>query len=92
MIFSTDEARDILRIDGTDNDAQISALVSAIPDYLNHTTGYSAAGDVYSPVAQTAWRFILQQWYYGENADTEKLQRVIDCLLKALSAERTLAQ
>jgi hypothetical protein len=30
----------------------------------------------------------LQLWYFGENSDTDKLQRVIDCLLKALAAER----
>jgi len=89
MIFNIEEARDILRIDGEDNDGQITALVAAIPDYLTETTGYTAAGD-YSPVAKTAGRFILQQWYYGENADTDKLQRVIDCLLKALSAERAI--
>jgi len=39
-------------------------------------------------IAMTAGRFLLQLWYFGENADTDKLQRVIDCLLKALSAER----
>lgn len=88
-MFTADEARNILRIDGTDNDAEIMALVSAIPDYLYHSTGYKAAGD-FSPVALTAGRFLLWQWYYGENADTGKLQRVIDCLLKALSAEREL--
>ena len=89
MIFNIEEARDILRIDGEDNDGQITALVAAIPDYLTETTGYEAAGG-FSPVAKTAGRFILQQWYYGENADTDKLQRVIDCLLKALSAERAI--
>ena len=65
------------------------ALIEALPPYLYHTTGYQATGE-YSPVAKTAARFILWQWYYGENADTDKLQRVIDCLLKALSAERAL--
>ena len=89
MIFDITEARDILRIDGADNDNIIIPLVEAIPPYLTETTGYSAAGD-YSPVAKTAGRFILQQWYYGENSDTDKLQRVIDCLLKALSAERAI--
>ena len=87
-MFTIDEARNILRIDGTDNDAEISALVDALPDYLYHTTGYQSDGGVYSPVALTAGRFILWQWYYGENADTDKIQRVIDTLLKALSAER----
>lgn len=89
-IFTVDEARDILRLDGTANDEQIAALVAALPGYLHATTGYLTAGD-FSPVARTAARFILWQWYYGENADTDKLQRVIDCLLKALSAERAIS-
>lgn len=87
MIFTVEEARDILRLDGSDNDAIIEPLIEALPPYLEATTGYTAAGD-YSPVARAAGRFLLQLWYYGENADTDKLQRVINCLLKALSAER----
>ena len=90
MIFSLNEANEILHLDGGDNDAQVLALIEALPPYLYHTTGYQATGE-YSPVAKTAARFILWQWYYGENADTDKVQRVIDCLLKALSAERALS-
>ena len=90
MMFTLEEARDILRVDGTDNDAQISALVSAIPDYLKATTGYDSEVMGYSPIAQTAGRFVLWLWYYGESSDTDKVQRVIDCLLKALSAEREM--
>ncbi len=86
MIFTVDEARDILRIDGTDSDPQITALVGAIPAYLEITVGYKTTGG-YSPLAKTAARFILQLWYFGESADTEKLQRVIDSLLKALAYE-----
>ena len=89
MIFSLNEANEILHLDGGDNDAQGMALIEALPPYLYHTTGYQATGE-YSPVAKTAARFILWQWYYGESADTDKVQRVIDCLLKALSAERAL--
>ena len=89
MIFSLNEANEILHLDGGDNDAQVMALIEALPFYLYHTTGYQATGE-YSPVAKTAARFILWQWYYGESADTDKVQRVIDCLLKALSAERAL--
>ena len=89
MIFRLNEANEILHLDGGDNDAQVMALIEALPPYLYHTTGYQATGE-YSPVAKTAARFILWQWYYGENADTDKVQRVIDCLLKALSAERAL--
>jgi len=81
-----------LRIDGDENDGQIAALVTAIPPFLTHTTGYTARRGKFSPVARTAARFILQLWYYGEQSDTAKLERVIDCLLKALSAERELSQ
>ena len=90
MIFTIEEAREILRIDGSENDEMIYALLSAVPPYLEATTGYVAVNG-YSPLAQAAGRFLLQLWYYGENADTDKLQRVIDSLLKALSAERAQA-
>jgi len=88
-IFTIDEARDILRIDGTDNDPQIIALVEAIPAYLEITAGYEADTETgaFSPLAKTAARFILQLWYFGESSDTDKLNRVIDNLLKALSYE-----
>lgn len=87
MIFTVEEANEILHLDGGANDAQLQALIEALPPYLYSTTGYIPLGD-YSPVAKTAARFILWQWYYGENSDTDKMQRVIDTLLKALSAER----
>ena len=90
MILTIEEARDILRLDGSDNDAQITALVEAIPPYLKETTGYTAKRGKYSPVSRTAARFILQQWYFGEHGDVDKTQRVVDCLLKALSAEREI--
>ena len=89
MIITLEEARDTLRLDGNDNDIHIIALLEAIPPYLQHTTGYVATGD-YSPVARTAAKFILQQWYFDSTAETDKIQRVIDNLLKALSAEREL--
>jgi len=90
MILSIEEAREILRLDNGDNDEIITPLIVAIPPFLHETTGYRAKRGNFSPVARTAARFILQQWYFGENADTDKLQRVIDCLLKALSAERAI--
>ena len=88
MIFTIEEARDILRIDGSDNDGMIYALLSAVPPFLEATTGYKPADGIYSPLAQAAGRFLLWLWYYGESSDTDKVQRVIDSLLKALSAER----
>lgn len=91
MILTIQEGRDILRLDGPDNDAIITPIIVAIPDFLYQTTGYrKRQRGQFSPVSRTAARFILQLWYYGENADTVKLERVIDCLLKALSAERVI--
>ena len=87
MIFTIEQARDILRIDGDDNDPQITALIAAIPAYLEITAGYIANDDEFSPLAKTAGKFLLQLWYYGENSDTDKLNKVIDSLLKALSYE-----
>lgn len=87
-MFTIEEAREILRLDGADNDAIIYPLIDSIPPYLEATTGYSPADGDYSPLAITAGQFLLQLWYFGENSDTDKLQRVIDCLLKALAAER----
>lgn len=71
--------------------ADASLAASLFWQYLEAATGYTAAAGEFSPVARAAGRFLLQLWYYGENADTDKLQRVIDCLLKALSAERAKA-
>jgi len=87
MIFTIEQARDILRIDGADNDVQIQSLIAAIPSYLDITAGYVADGE-YSPLAKTAAGFILQLWYYGENSDTAKLNKIIDSLLKTLTYEK----
>lgn len=80
------EARDYLRIDGTDNDGIISPLLTAIPGYIELTTGMTAAQQDTEPLAITASKFILLLWYNPEQADNVKLERVIESLLKGLSA------
>ena len=84
-IFTVEEAREILRIDGEDNDTLIAPLVDAIPGYLEVSTGYRARKGIYSPLARTVAGFLLQLWYNADGLDTEKLQRTIDNMLKALS-------
>ncbi|WP_373482600.1 head-tail connector protein [Acetobacterium sp.] len=80
------EARDYLRLDGTDNDGVITPLLSAIPDYIETTTGMSATQQATEPLADTVSKFLLALWYNAEGTETEKLERTINSLLKVLTA------
>jgi hypothetical protein len=83
--MTLDQAREFLRVDGTDNDIIIVSLLDAIPGYIEVTTGMTAAQQEAEPLATTAGKFILKLWYNAEQTDSEKLQRTIDGLLKALT-------
>lgn len=85
-MLSLGEARDYLRVDGTDNDGVISPLLSAIPDYIETTTGMSAAQQATEPLADTVSKFLLALWYNAEGTETEKLERTINSLLKVVAA------
>lgn len=84
-MLSIDKAREWLRIDGTDNDAVIYDLLEAVPGYIEVATGMTAAQQDTEPLAEAASKFIVQLWYNAEQSDSEKLQRTIDGLLKALT-------
>jgi hypothetical protein len=84
-MLTLDQAREALRLDSTDNDAIIAGLLAAIPDYIELATGLTAEQQAAQPLADTASRFILLLWYNAEQADSDKLQRTIDSLLKSLS-------
>lgn len=86
MLIEVEEARDILRLDGDDNDAIIVPLLESIPPYLEVKTGRSWDEEEVHPLAQTATKFILQLWYNPQDKDTEQLKRTIDGLLGALTA------
>ncbi len=90
-MITVEEAREYLRLDGTDNDGIISPLLDAIPGYIELTTGMTAAQQATEPLAKTASKFLLLLWYNPEQADVEKIQRVIDNLLKGLSALATVS-
>lgn len=85
MVLNLEEAREHLRIDGTDNDEIILSLLEAIPDYIEVTTGMTPEQQETEPLARTASKFILQLWYNAEQTDSEKLQKTIDGLLKSLT-------
>lgn len=86
MILTLEEAKDTLRIDGTDNDFIILQLVEAIPNYLETTTGHRWDSEPINPLAKTTASFILQLWYKEHGKDTEVLKRTIDNLLGTLTA------
>lgn len=86
-MLTLEKAREWLRIDGTDNDEIIMSLVAAASDYIEITTGMSAAQQEEEPLAETAEKFLIQLWYNAEQSESEKLQRTIDGLLKALTVK-----
>lgn len=85
MIITLSEAREHLRIDGTDNDSIIESLIVAIPGYIEITTGMTPEQQSIEPLVNTVSKFLLQLWYNAEQTDSDKLQRTIDGLLKALT-------
>lgn len=84
-MVTLDQAREWLRLDGTDNDFIISGLLSAVPGYIETTTGLAVANQNSEPLVDTITKFLLTLWYNAEQAEAERLQRVIDGLLKTLT-------
>ena len=84
-MLTIEKAREWLRLDNSDNDAIISGLIDSAVEYITLTTGLSEAEQENSTLAETAQKFLLTLWYDPEQADSDKLQRSIDNLLKALS-------
>ena len=83
--MTIEEAREWLRLDNSDNDEIIKALLVAIPNYIEVSTGMSKEQQDTEPLVYTVSKFILQLWYNAEQAESEKLQRTIDSLLKAIT-------
>ncbi len=79
------DACKILRVDPGDNDDLINALLDAIPDYIETTTGLLICTPGPAPLVETVSGFLLTQWYYADHADDQSLTRTINSLLKVLS-------
>ena len=79
------DACKILRVDPGDNDDLINALLDAIPDYIETTTGLAVGYQSAEPLVKTVSGLLLTQWYYADHADDQALTRTINSLLKALS-------
>lgn len=79
------EACNVLHVNEGDNDALISSLVEALPDYIELTTGLLPANQPDEPLVKTLSGFLLTLWYYADHSDDQALTRTINALTKALS-------
>ena len=79
------EACNVLHVDEGNNDELITALVAALPDYIETTTGLARVDQVAEPLVKTVEGLILTQWYYADHADDQALTRTINALLKAIT-------
>lgn len=79
------EAREVLHVDAGTNDDLITALVAALPDYIETTTGLEVTNQSSEPLVKTVEGLIITQWYYADHADDQSLTRTINALLKAIS-------
>ena len=79
------EACNVLHVDEGNNDELILSLISALPGYIEVTTGMSEADQASEPLCQTVSGFLLTQWYYADHADDQALTRTINALLKAIT-------
>jgi len=84
-MVTIETAREWLRLDGTDNDAIIAGLLAAAPGYIEVATGIPGYAQRDIPMVDVITKFLIQLWYNPDGTDTEKLQHVIDGLLKSLS-------
>jgi len=89
MSMSLQEACNILHVDEGTNDDLIMSLVSALPDYIEVTTGMSYQYQPGEPLCQVVSGLLLTQWYYADHADDQALTRSINALLKAISLRAT---
>lgn len=79
------DALNVLRLDSGANDALVSSLLGAIPEYIEVTTGMSIEQQEIEPLVDTVSGFLLTLWYYSDHTDDVKLQRTIDNLLKCIT-------
>lgn len=81
------EAKDVLRIDTTDNDDIVQSLINALPGYIEISTGMKEADQATEPLVKTVSGFILMLWYYSDHADDQKLTRTINNLLECIKVK-----
>ena len=84
-MMTLQKACNVLHVDAGNNDALISALIDALPSYIETTTGLSEDLQEEEPLVDVVGGLLLTQWSYSDHADDQSLTRTINALLKALS-------
>ena len=79
------EACNVLHVDQGNNDDLIPTLISALPGYIETTTGLKEEDQADEPLVEVVSGFLLTQWYYGDHADDQALTRTISAILKAIT-------
>lgn len=85
QIMTLSEACNVLHVDQGNNDELIESLITAIPSYIEITTGMTGEQQKLEPLVKTVSGLLLTQWYYADHADDQALTRTINALLKAIS-------
>lgn len=86
------EACNVLHVDEGENDELINSLISAIPGYIEVSTGMKEADQLSDPLVDVVSGFLLTQWYYADHADDQALTRTINSLLKAITIKARSAE
>lgn len=79
------DALKFLHLDSGANDALVDTLLAAVPDYIELTTGMSKEEQPNEPLCEVVTKFLLTAWFFGDKADTIKLDHAITNLLGAIS-------
>lgn len=86
-MMNVDDGLNILRTDpDEDTEMIVEGLLKAIPPYIETTTGMSIEEQETCALCDTVSGFLLRLWFFPDGSDSEKLQRVVDNLLKTISA------
>ena len=86
-MLNVDDGLNILRMDhDEDTEMIVNGLLKAIPSYIETTTGMSVEEQEDCALCDTVSGFLLRLWFFPDGSDSEKLQRVVDSLLKTITA------
>lgn len=82
MIMTLEEAKNLLRVDISEDDTLIQNLMDTIPQYLENKTGKAWDTEPINPLVKTLAGFLLQSWYEGS---TPQLDKTIDNIIATLT-------